>query len=75
MHVIVHRSGSQDRDSGAPVLATLFRLYPFLLTLYADGGYQGPVFWNAVKTAMASLNVWIVKRTAQATSFVVLPKR
>ena len=25
-------------------MATLFGMYPFLLKLYADGGYQGPVF-------------------------------
>lgn len=50
MHEIVHRSGSKARDSGALVMATLSGLYPFLLTLYADSGYRGPVFWNAVKT-------------------------
>ena len=26
------------------VMATLFGLHPFLLKLYADGGYQGPGF-------------------------------
>ena len=56
-------------------MATLFGLYPFLLKLYADGGYQGPVFQSAVKDAMDSLNVEIVKRTDQAKGFVVLPKR
>ena len=56
-------------------MATLFGLYPFLLKLYADGGYQGPVFQNAVKAAMANLNVEIVKRSDQAKGFVVLPKR
>ena len=29
-----------DRDGGAWLLGTLFSLYPFLLKLYADGGYQ-----------------------------------
>jgi transposase len=75
MHAIVHPADIQDRDGGALVVATLFGLYPFLLKLYADGGYQGPVFQNAVKTAMASLNVEIVKRSDQAKGFVVLPKR
>jgi transposase len=75
MHAIVHPADIQDRDGGALVMATLFGLYPFLLKLYADGGYQGPVFQNAVKTAMASLNVEIVKRSDQAKGFVVLPKR
>jgi transposase len=75
MHVIVHPADIQDRDGGALVMATLFGLYPFLLKLYADGGYQGPVFQSAVKDAMDSLNVEIVKRKDQAKGFVVLPKR
>ena len=29
------------------MMATMFGLYPFLMKLYADGGYQGPLF-NAV---------------------------
>lgn len=63
MHAIVHPADIQDRDGGALVMATLFGLYPFLLKLYADGGYQGPLFQSAVKAAMASLNVEIVKRS------------
>jgi len=34
----------QDRDGGAMLLATLFGMFPFLLKLYADAGYQGPKF-------------------------------
>ena len=75
MHVLVHPADIQDRDGGALVMATLFGLYPFLLKLYADGGYQGPVFQNAVKAAMEGLNVEIVKRSDRAKGFVVLPKR
>jgi len=75
MHAIVHPADIQDRDGGALVMATLFGLYPFLLKLYADGGYQGPVFQTAVKAAMATVNVEIVKRSDQAKGFVVLPKR
>jgi transposase len=45
------------------------------LKLYADGGYQGPVFQNAVREVMAEVNVEIVKRSDQAKGFVVLPKR
>ena len=75
MHAIVHPADIQDRDGGALVMATLFGLYPFLLRLYADGGYQGPVFQNAMKAAMKSLNVEIVKRSDRAKGFVVLPKR
>jgi transposase len=75
LHAIVHSADIQDRDGGALVIATLFGLYPFLLKLYADGGYQGPVFQNAVKAVLAQVNVEIVKRSDQAKGFVVLPKR
>jgi hypothetical protein len=74
MHALVHAADIQDRDGGAMLMATLFGLYPFLLKLYADGGYQGPVFQQAMKAIMAQVDVDIVKRSDQATGFVVLPK-
>jgi hypothetical protein len=47
IHAIVHAADIQDRDGGAFVMATMFGLYPFLRKLYADGGYQGPLFRRA----------------------------
>ena len=44
MHALVHAADIQDRDGGVVVMTTLFGLYPFLLKLYADGGYQGQEF-------------------------------
>ena len=44
MHAIVHAADVQDRDGGALLMASLFGVFPFLLKLYADGGYQGPKF-------------------------------
>lgn len=75
MHALVHRADLQDRDGGALVIATLFGLYPFLLKLYADGGYQGPEFRRAIKKIMTQVNIEIVKRSDQTKGFVVLPKR
>lgn len=75
MHALVHAADIQDRDGGAMLMATLFGLYPFLLKLYADRGYQGPVFQQAMKAIMAQGDVDIVKRSDQATGFVVLAKR
>ena len=75
LHAIVHAADIQDRDGGAMLLATLFGLYPLLLKLYADGGYQGPEFRTAVKRIMAQVDIEIVKRSDQAKGFVVLPKR
>ena len=52
---------------------TLFGPYPFLLKLYADGGYQGPEFRKSVKAVLSQVQVEIVKRSDQAKGFVVLP--
>ena len=75
MHALVHAGDVQDRDGGALVMASLFGAFPFLLKLYADGGYQGTQFQTAVKTVLARVNVEIVKRSDQAKGFLVLPKR
>jgi transposase len=56
-------------------LCTLFGMFPFLLKLYADGGYQGAEFQQAVAKVLRRVNVEIVKRSDQAKAFVVLPKR
>ncbi len=75
MHAIVHGADVQDRDGGVLLMATLFGLYPFLLKLYADGGYQGAQFQDALGAILKRVNVEIVKRSDQAQRFVVLPKR
>jgi transposase len=75
MHALVHAADIQDRDGGVVAMATLFGLYPFLLKLYADGGYQGAAFQTGLKQALAQVNVEIVKRSDRARGFVVLPKR
>jgi transposase len=56
-------------------MATLFGLYPFLLKLYADGGYQGPPFQEGLRRVCRRVRVEIVKRSDQAKGFAVLPKR
>src|SRR4051812_42855120 len=56
-------------------MATLFGLYPFLLKLYADGGYQGPQFQGGLRRIMRHVDVEIVKRSDAAKGFTVLPKR
>jgi transposase len=75
MHAIVHGADIQDRDGGVLVMATLFGLYPFLLKLYADGGYQGANFQEGLRRVLKRVNLEIVKRSDQARGFVVLPKR
>ena len=70
----MHAADIQDRDGGELVMATLFGLYPFLLRLYADGGYQGRLFRRAMAKIMAQVNVEIVKRSDHAKGFIVLPR-
>ena len=75
MHAIVHSADIQDRDGGALLMASLCGAFPFLVKLYADGGYQGPQFQSAMKRILARVNIEIVKRSDQAKGFVTLPKR
>jgi transposase len=75
MHAVVHAADIQDRDGGALVMATLFGLYPFLKKLYADAGYQGQKFRQALAGVLPQLSVEIVKRSDTAKGFEVLPKR
>ena len=75
MHAVVHAADIQDRDGGVLLMATLFGAYPFLLKLYADGGYQGSQFQDGLARAMRHVEVEVVKRSDTATGFVVLPKR
>ena len=74
MAAIVHAADIQDRDGGVLLMATLFGLYPSLLKLYADSGYQGPKFQQGLARVCRHVNVEIVKRS-DAGTFVVLPKR
>jgi transposase len=71
----VHPADIQDRDGGVLVLSTLFGLYPFLQKLFADGGYQGPVFQKASAKILPHLHIEIVKRSDQAKGFELLPRR
>jgi transposase len=74
MCAIVHAADIQDRDGGVLLMSALFGMFPFLLKLYADSGYQGPKFQTGLKRVCRQINLEIVKRS-DAGKFVVLPKR
>jgi transposase len=74
MQAIIHAADIQDRDGGVLLMGSLFGLYPFLLKLYADGGYQGANFQAGLRTTCRQINLEIVKRS-ELRKFVVLPKR
>jgi transposase len=71
---IVHAADIQDRDGGILLMSTMFALFPFLLKLYADSGYQGPKFRQGLQRVCRQINVEIDMRS-DVSKFVVLPKR
>jgi transposase len=75
LHAIVHPADIQDRNGGVLVMATLFGMFPFLKTLFADSGYQGDRNLRALAKVLPHLDIEIVKRSDQVSGFVVLPKR
>ena len=72
---MVHPAGIQDRDGAILVLGSLFGRFPFLKKLFADGGYQGPIFGPAQKNILPNLETEIVKRSDTAVGFEIIPRR
>jgi transposase len=66
---------STGSGGGVLVLATLFGMYPFLEKLFADGGYQGPIFQKTAAKLLPQLKIEIVKRSDHAKGFELLPRR
>ena len=63
----------QDRDGARDVLRQARRRFPFIETIFADAGYQGPKMAKTV-AATGAWRILIVKRS-DTHRFVVLPKR
>ena len=74
MQGLVHAADIQDRDGGVILMASLFGMFPFLLKLYADSGYQGAKFQDGLARVCRRVKVEIVKRS-DVGKVVVLPKR
>jgi transposase len=72
---LVHSAGIQDRDGGPMLLSRLAGRCPSLRQLFADSAYRGPVSRDGIAAMLPQLTIDIVKRSAQAKAFVVLPKR
>jgi transposase len=74
LSVAVHAADIQDRDGVRFVLDKRTRaLWPFVLKIFADAGYQGP----RVALAAASTGSWIVEivKRNELHKFIVVPKR
>jgi transposase len=70
----VHPADIQDRDGAALVLDSGTRaLFPFIVRIFADAGYQGP----RAAVAAAASGDWIIEivKRSELHSFVVLPSR
>ena len=50
-------------------------MFPSLKKLFVDSGYRGPKFAKALAKVRPHLDIEIVKRSDQLSSFVVLAKR
>lgn len=71
--IVVHAADVQDRDGAKLVLEKVRDKMPRLRIIWADGGYAGGLLeW--VKWQCGWL-MEIVKRSAAAVGFVLLPKR
>jgi transposase len=71
--VLVTAASVQDRDGARPLLEQLRASYRRIRLVWADGGYAGKLVDWAHTTI--TLTVAIVKRSDDATGFVVLPRR
>jgi transposase len=71
--VIVTAASVQDRDGARPLLEQVAASFRRIRLVWADGGYAGKL----VDWARTSLRITlqIVKRSDDATGFVVLPRR
>jgi transposase len=76
LSVVVHAANIQDRDGAALVLDRRTRaLFPFIVAIFADAGYQGPRAAAAARRS-GRWRLRIVRRRPEAArGFVVLPKR
>lgn len=65
-----HPADVQDRDAGGPLLEASRPLFPFIEKAFADGAYDHERVRGAT-----SVKLEIVRKIADQTGFVVLPRR
>ncbi len=70
----VHSADIQDRDGAPDLLKTIKHRWPWLLHIFADGGYAG----DKLKRRLTKIGRWtleIIKRSDKANGFELLPRR
>jgi transposase len=72
--LMVHSAGIQDRDGAPDLLRSIRHRWPWLLHIFADGGYSGA----KLKKRLQKIGKWtleIIKRSDKAKGFELLPRR
>jgi len=72
--VLIHAADIQDRDGAVDVLKAIRHRFPWLRHVFADGGYAGDKFRNALK-GHGEWTLEIIKRSDTAKGFELLPRR
>ncbi|MHA6646424.1 IS5 family transposase, partial [Mesorhizobium sp. A623] len=70
----VHSADIQDRDGAPDLLKSIRHRWPWLLHVFADGGYAGP----KLRKRLQKIGRWtfeIIKRSDKAKGFEILPRR
>jgi transposase len=70
----VHPADIQDRDGAVLGIEAIHQLFPWLRHLFADSVYNGPNLHDAL-AKFGNWTIEIVKRTADAAGFQLLPRR
>lgn len=73
--VVVTPADCPERDGGQQVLQRVGAWFTRWRKLWVDGGYTGEPFAQWVRAQWPKLKVEVVKRSAIATGFAVLPRR
>lgn len=72
--LMVHSADIQDRDGAPDLLKSIKIRWPWLLHVFADGGYAG----DKLKKRLQKIGKWtleIIKRSHKAKGFEILPRR
>lgn len=72
--LMVHSADIQDRDGAPDLLKSIRNRWPWLLHVFADGGYAG----DKLKKRLQRIGKWtleIIKRSDKVKGFEILPRR
>jgi putative transposase len=74
LKVVVSAASVQERDGAKMVFLLMVGLFPRLVKIWADGGYNGPTLAQWVREKLGC-ELEIVERPQGAKRFVLLPRR